>query len=139
MRTILAMIFLISQAPAQLSVQDYEALEKKIGTAYPAFQTHLNMQETREAVKKAEELAVMFGDIERFWAQFNKADAAKWAQDGGASATKTAGAATGGDLAAANKAAAGIERACTQCHAKYRDKDAAGTFRIKAGSLTPAK
>jgi cytochrome c553 len=139
-RTIVALIVLISQAPAaQLSVQDYEALEKKIGATYPAFQTHLKLQETQDAVKKAEELAVIFGDIERFWAQSNKTDAAKWAQDGRTFATQTAGAATAGDSAAATKAAAGIERTCTQCHAKYREQDAAGNFRIKTGALTPIK
>jgi cytochrome c553 len=94
-------------------------------------------RQSNEASQTALELAVAFGEIERFWAQNKKADAVKWAQDARTWATQAAGAVSAGDIAKANQAAANMQGACKQCHGVYRETDAAGGYRIKPAALTP--
>ena len=110
---------------------------KNIGTTFPANRMQLMANQLPAASKGAEELAVWFGDVERFWAQNNKPDAVKWAQDARTFATQVADAATAGDAMKATQAANNMQGACKQCHGTYREMDPAGGFRIKAGVLTP--
>jgi hypothetical protein len=122
-----------AQAAAKVTLQEYDALEKKIGDGFPVLQMHIAAQAGEDAAKEAEQLAIAFGDIEQFWAQNNRADAAKWAQDSAMFASQIAGAATAGDLTRARQAAANMQRTCNQCHRAYRQTDPAGGFAIKAG------
>lgn len=126
-----------AEAAARLTVQDYDALEKRVGEAYPTLQKHLMARQLTNAAEAAEELAVTFGEIERFWAQNKKSDAVKWAQDARTWATEAAGAATAGDVTKANRAAANMQGACKQCHGAYREADATGGYRVKPAALTP--
>ena len=125
-----------AQAAARLTAQAYDGFEKKIATTFPALEKHLAAGQAPEAVMDAEQLAIMFGDIEQFWAQNNKANAVTWAQEAARFATQIAGAATAGDVAKARQIAATMQRTCTQCHRAYRESDAAGGFQIKSGTLT---
>lgn len=126
-----------AEAAALITVQQYEEVEQRVGESYPALQQHLMARRPNEAADAALELAVAFGEIERFWAQNRKADAVKWAQDARAGATQAAGAVSAGDFAKANQAAANMQAACKQCHGVYREADAAGGYRIKSAALTP--
>jgi len=126
-----------AQAAARLTPQDLEARMKDIGSTYPAMRMHLMANQVADAGKEAQQLAVWFGDVERFWAQNNKADAVTWAQDARKFATEVAGAAAAGDAMKATQAAANMQGACKQCHGTYREMDPAGGFRVKAGVLTP--
>lgn len=145
MRTICGLVILIlagaaanspgAQGPEQLTVQDYDARMKNIGRIYPAMQKHLMAKQAAEAAKQAQEIAVLFGDVERFWAQHKKPDAVKLAQQARMLATEASAAASSGDLAKATRAAGSMQGVCTQCHGVYREMDPAGGFRIKAGSL----
>lgn len=120
-----------AQAAATLTVQEYDALEKKIGATFPLLQMHVAARDGQNATKDAEQLAIAFGDIEQFWAQNKKADGAKWAQDAAMLASQIAGAATAGDLTKASQAVASLQRTCTTCHRTYRQTGAGGGFSIK--------
>jgi len=126
-----------AQAAARLTPQDLEARMKNIGTTSQAMRMHLMANQLADAVKESQQLAVWFGDVEQFWAQNNKADAVKWAQDARTFATAVAGAATAGDAMKATQAANNMQGSCKQCHGTYREMDPAGGFRIKPGVLTP--
>lgn len=124
-----------AQAPTQLTPQDLERRMKEIGTTFPAMRMRLMGGMTADAVKDAQQLATLFGDVERFWAQQSRADAVKWAQDARTFATEVAGAATAGDVMKATQAANNMLASCKQCHGTYREVDPAGGFRIKAGVI----
>lgn len=126
-----------AQAAAQLTPQDLEARMKNIGSTSQGMRMHLMANQLAEASNEAEQLAVWFGDVERFWAQHKKTDAVKWAQDARTFATAVVGAATAGDATKATQAANNMQGACKQCHGTYREMDPAGGFRIKTGVLTP--
>jgi cytochrome c556 len=124
-----------AQAAAQLTPSDLESRMKRIGTTFPAMRMHLMGGMTADAVKEAQELATLFGDVERFWAQHKRDDAVKWAQDARTFAAEAAGAATANDSMKALQAANNMQGACKQCHGTYREMDPAGGFRIKPGVI----
>jgi hypothetical protein len=123
--------------PPQVTVEQHEAAMKRISSLSAAVRMKAMENELDGAAKDAQELATLFGDVERFWAQRGKADAVRFAQEGRRAATDTAGAAGAGDQAKAQVAANAIAGACKQCHALYREGDAQTGYRIKTGVLAP--
>ena len=75
--------------------------------------------------------------MERFFTQYNKADAVTLAQTGRTGATDVAAAAAAGDQMKAMMAAGNLGGTCKQCHGLYREGDATAGYRIKAGVVTP--
>jgi cytochrome c556 len=139
------------RAAAKMTEQDYEAIMKKVGPAYVSMRKNLDGGEVTPAAKAAQQLAQLFGEAEKFWAQHNKRDAVKFAQTARTYATQIAG-----DLAAAegflrldprvqrgiqlrlksaSTAATNMGAMCKQCHGTYREGDEATGFRIKPGAL----
>ena len=126
-----------AQAAARLTVQDYERVEMNIGDGYATLQKQLAAGQLKEASQDAQDLTVALAEAERFWAQNKKADALKWVQDARALALQVVGAATAGEAAKANQAAANMQGACKQCHATYREADPAGGYRVKPSAVLP--
>jgi len=126
-----------AEAAEQVTVQQYDEIEKTIDERYSALQKQLAARQLQEASKTAEQLAVAFGESEKFWAQRKKADAVKWAQNSREFATQVVGATTAGDIAKTEQAAVRMRGACNQCHAAYREMDPASGYRIKAAALVP--
>jgi cytochrome c556 len=89
-----------------------------------------------DAAKDAQQLAELFGNVERFWAQHKKADAVKWAQQARTYASDAAGAAATNNAEKVRTAANNMGGMCKQCHGTYRQGDAQAGFRIKPGVLT---
>lgn len=126
-----------AQAAARVTVEQHEAAMKGIAQANGALQKNLKGNMLMDAAKDAQQLATLFGEVERFWTQNNKPDAVKLAQTARTGATEVAGAAAAGDQAKALAAAGNIGGTCKQCHGVYREGDAQTGFRIKAGTITP--
>jgi hypothetical protein len=124
-----------AQAAARLTPDDLDARMKIIGPASGTLRMKLMTNQLADAAKDAQTLAQAFGDVERFWAQNNKADAVMWAQTARMGAQDAAAAATAGDAAKATAAAGNMQAQCKQCHAVYREGDAQSGFHIKAGAL----
>ena len=124
-----------STAPAPMTPADLQAAMKIIGGRYGAMLKKLKENDAAGAAADGKELATQFGNVEKFWAQHNKADAVKLAQEAGANASAAAGAAAANDVPKAMMAAQNIGGACKQCHGLYREGDATTGFRIKAGAI----
>jgi cytochrome c556 len=112
-------------AQTRLTEKDLEQLMQKI----------VQGNQTDNVAKTAQQLGDLFGGVEKFWTQHNRADAVKFAQQARAYASETAGAAAAGDAAKASAAAGNIGGACKQCHGTYRESDGQGGYRIKPGVL----
>jgi cytochrome c556 len=120
---------------AQMAPQDLEQLMKKIGPTYQSLRKSLQANETADAGKQAQQLAELFGGVEKFWTQHNRADAVKWAGQARTFASDAAGAAVSGNLEKSVAAAENMGGACKQCHGTYRESDGEGGYRIKPGVL----
>jgi hypothetical protein len=118
---------------SRMSAQDLEQLMQKIGPTFQTIRKHLQANETAEAGKQAQQLAELFGGVEKFWTQHNRSDAMKWAGQARTYASEVAGAAVGGDPAKASAVAENMGGVCKQCHGTYRESDGQGGYRIKPG------
>jgi cytochrome c556 len=125
-----------AQAAARMTPEQLEAAMKSIAQSNGALQKNLKSNMLMEAAKDAQQLATLFGDVERFWTQYDKPDAVKVAQTARASASDAAGAAAAGDQMKAMAAATAVLGTCKQCHSLYREGDAATGYRIKEGTIT---
>jgi cytochrome c556 len=108
---------------------------EQIGPGSQALRKALESRQAQDATKQAQQLAELFGEVEKFWAFHKKPDATKWAQEARKLAAESAGAATAGNLEKATAAANGMGGDCKQCHAAYREGTPETGFRIKRGVL----
>ena len=139
------------QAPAKMTEQDYEAIMKKVGPTYVSMRKNLEGGEVTVAAKEAQQLAELFGEAEKFWAQYNTRDAVNWAQRARTHATEISSAVAAAEafarldrrvqtpvqlrLRRARTAATNMGAMCTQCHGTYREGNEATGFHIKPGAL----
>jgi cytochrome c556 len=122
-----------TEPQTQMSPQDLEQLMQKIGPTYQSLRKALQDNNTAEASKPAQQLAELFGGVEKFWTQHNRPDAIKWAGEARTNASEAAGSAAAGSAAKATAAAENLGGACKQCHGTYRESDGQGGYRIKPG------
>ena len=123
------------QAAARMTPEQLDAAMKIINTTNATLGMKLTSNDLPGAAKDAQTLASTFADVERFWAQANKADAVKLAQQARMAASESAAAATTGDGMKAAAARSNMTATCKQCHGVYREGDAQNGYRIKAGVL----
>jgi hypothetical protein len=139
------------QAAATMTEQDYDAIMKKVGPAYALMRKKLEKGDVDGAATEPRQLAELFGEAEKFWAQHKKQDAVKWSQMARANATEIADALIAAEgflrldprvqggvqlrLRRARTTATSLADTCKQCHATYREGDEAKGFRIKPGAL----
>lgn len=122
---------------AKVSVAEHEGFMKSISSTNAALRKKVMSNDLASAATDAQMLARLFNDVERFWAQNDKSDAVKWAQDGEQAATDLAGALKAGDateVAALQKQMAG---SCGSCHKTYREGSPQTGYNLKAGVVTP--
>ena len=124
-----------SPAAAQVTAADLQDRMRKLGSAAAAVQKSLDEKNLEAVATKAEEIATLLGDVEKFWTQNRRQDAIAWAQRAREAATQTAGAAAAGDAMNAQKAATTLVKTCATCHDAYREADGNGGFRIKSGVI----
>ena len=125
-----------TEPQTRMSPQDLEQLMQKIGPAYQELRKTLQGTDIVQAGKQAQQLGELFGGVEKFWTQYNKPDAIKWAGQARTHASETAGTAAAGNAAKATAAADNLGGVCKQCHSTYRESDGQGGYRIKAGVLS---
>src|SRR6478609_6501952 len=123
------------QAAARMTPEQLDAAMKTISATNAALGMKLMNNDLPGAAKDAQTLATAFADVERFWAQANKADAVKLAQEARIAASESAAAATAGDATKAAASRSNMTGTCKQCHGVYREGDAQAGYRIKAGVL----
>ena len=124
-------------AQAKVTVEQHEGYMKAMSQANAALNKKIKSGELTAAAADAQQIATIFGDIEKFWAQYNKTDAVKWAQDGRTNATTLAGALTAGDAAKVPEVQKVMMSSCNSCHMTYREgSPKEGGYRLKAGVAT---
>jgi hypothetical protein len=124
-----------AQAAARMTPEQLDAAMKTISTTNGALGMKLMSGDLPGAAKDAQVLATTFADVERFWAQANKPDAVKLAQQARMGASETAAAAAAGDAMKATAARSNMTATCKQCHGVYREGDQQTGYRIKAGTI----
>jgi hypothetical protein len=125
-----------AQAAARMPPDALDPIMKKVGPTNAEMRKKLMGNMVADARSDALALAELFGEVERFWAQNNRPDAVKWAQQARANASEAAGAAAAGDGTKAQASADNMLAACKQCHGMYREGDQQTGFRIKPGVAT---
>ena len=126
------------QAAARVTVEQHEGFMKTIASTNAGISKKIKSNELADAANDAQQLATIFGDVERFWTQNNKADAVTWAQQGRQAATEMAGALAAGDAVKASAAQKQMSGSCGSCHKTYREgSPQTGGYTIKAGVATP--
>ena len=120
---------------AKMTEADYDALMKKVGPTNGGMRKAIMSNQLADAGKNAQQLAMLFGDVERFWTQYKVMDAAKIAAEAQRNAKETAAAAASGDQAKTQMAADNLLGQCKQCHGMYRMGSQEAGFMIKPGVL----
>jgi hypothetical protein len=121
---------------AKISVATHEGYMKTLSSTNAALGMKLMANDLAGAAKDAAQIQAVFADIEKFWAQNNKADGVKWAQEGRQNATEMASALTAGDANRATAARKTMSGSCNSCHMAYRE-GTAPNYAIKAGVAAP--
>jgi cytochrome c556 len=120
---------------ARMTEADYDALMKKVGPTNGGMRKAIMSNQLADAGKNAQQLAMLFGDAERFWTQYKIMDAAKIAAEAQRNAKETAAAAASGDQMKTQMAADNLLGQCKQCHGMYRTGSQEAGFMIKPGVL----
>ena len=125
-----------AQAGATPTVEQFPALMKTISSTNQSLRAKMKENNLADAAKDAQVLATTFGDVEKFFASKNKADAAGWAKTGREGATAAAGALAANDAMKANTELTNVAGTCKQCHSTYREGGPpAGPYKFKEGSI----
>ena len=122
---------------ARISVETHEGYMKALSSANAALGKKMMSNDLAGAAKDAQQIAATFADIEKFWAQNNKADGVKWSQEGKQNATDLAAALSAGDDPKAQAARKTMSGSCSSCHMAYREGGPPAGYTLKAGVATP--
>jgi hypothetical protein len=116
--------------------RDLDAIMKEIGPLWQTPQTGLNaalgspMPDYAKIAADAEKLRSLFTEAEAQFSKMKMTEAAGFAKGAADAAGATAKEAKTGKLADAKASATSIGQ-CKACHAKYRESDGAGGFKLK--------
>ena len=116
--------------------RDLDAIMKEIGPLWQTPQTGLNaslgspMPDYAKIAADAAKLQSLFMEAEAQFSKMKMAEAVAFAKTAGDAAGATAKEAKTGKLADAKASATSIGQ-CKACHAKYRESDGAGGFKLK--------
>jgi cytochrome c556 len=117
--------------------EDLSEQMKKVGPANEAITKALPAGNFAEVRTQLAIIRQAVAASENFWVEHKRDDAVKFTKDAltklDAFAKTVEGAAP--DAAAAGTASRELGAACRSCHMTYRDRDEAGKYRIKPGSL----
>lgn len=123
------------KAAERMTAEQLQATMKTISATNGTLGMKLMGGDLAGAAKDAQTLATTFADVERFFAQVQKADAINWAKQARLTASEAAAAATAGNAAKANASWTAMTGMCRQCHTTYREGDPQTGYRLKAGVL----
>lgn len=122
-----------AQRVANITVETHEGYMKTLTSTNTALGMKIMSNDLAGAAKDAQQIATIFGDIEKFWAQNRKQDGVMWAQQGRQAATDMAGALGAGDTTKAQAARKQMQGSCASCHMAYREGSPQTGYTLKAG------
>jgi hypothetical protein len=108
---------------------------KTIAPAFAALRTAAQDAKMDGVPENAAKLKPAFTQTETIWDDLGQSSAAEWAREARDHSAAIEKAAAAGNWDAAKASAAALNQVCQNCHTAYRERQADGTFRIKAGSF----
>jgi hypothetical protein len=121
-------------AAAAVTVEQFPGLMKTISSGNQAARGKMKANDHAGAATDVLGVATAFGEVEKFFASKNKADAVTWAQAAKTAATAAASALAAGDATKATADLGIMAGTCTQCHTAYRE-GTPGSYKFKEGAI----
>jgi cytochrome c556 len=118
-----------AQAPA--SDEDYDKLMKAVGATVGSMRKNMEGQMADALAADAKKMAGLQKDNAAFWTSRKVQEAADWSTAAMNHATEMDKAVAAKNMTSAGEHMKLLMGTCAQCHAKYRDKAADGTYMIK--------
>ena len=122
-------VFALAITVTGQQTNDLDANMKQVGPAWQGLQGKIDMGDAAGVATDAARLETLFRDAATFFTKSKMQQAATWATEQSALFGGTAKAAKAGTVDKAAKASLGK---CKQCHDQYRQKNADGSFSLKA-------
>jgi cytochrome c556 len=110
---------------------EYAGTMKRISTAFARLRRANAAMKHEDGRRAAASLETDFRWVSRYWERTGNVEATKLARQATAAARTTNRASTTMDMAALGRAEQSLERSCRECHARFRERLADGTYRIK--------
>lgn len=110
---------------------DLEKMMKQINTGATTLRKLIDEKAAPAAEAQADTLQHLFDDVEEFWHARKVEEAEKWAEQAAEHAGHVEDATKGKDFAKAGEHLKLLMGVCQQCHTKYRERAADGTYRLK--------
>lgn len=111
--------------------EDYDKLMKAVGATVGSMRKNLEGQKSDAVIADARKMAGFQKDSAAFWTSRKVKEAADWSTAAANHASEVEKAVAAKNMASAGEHMKLLMGTCTQCHAKYRDKAADGTYIIK--------
>jgi len=118
-----------AQAPA--SDEDYDKLMKAVGATVGSMRKNMEGQMGSAVAADAKKMADLQKNNAAFWSARKADDAVEWANSAMNHALEVDKAVAANNMASAAEHMKMMMGTCQQCHAKYREKAADGTYMIK--------
>jgi cytochrome c556 len=120
--------------PMTAEEESFDAIMKRINPAFSSVRQAVTAAAGESARSSAATLTQGFTETEAFWTKRDKADAAKWALDARTQAAALEKAIAAGKWDEAKTAITALQQSCSACHAKYRERQDDGSYRIRMGN-----
>ena len=111
--------------------EDYDKVMKAVGATVGSMRKNMEGQMGDAVAADARKMAGLQKDSAAFWASRKVQEAADWSTAAANHATEVEKAVAAKNMASAGEHMKLLMGTCAQCHAKYRDKAADGTYMIK--------
>jgi archaellum component FlaD/FlaE len=123
----------VPSAQAPMSEEDYDKAMKAVGATVGSMRKNMEAQAADALAADAKKMVELQKGNVAFWSARKTQDATEWAtaaMNHAAAVEKAVGAK---NMPAAAEAMKMLMGTCAQCHGKYRDKAADGTYILKKG------
>ena len=123
----------VPSAQAPMSEEDYDKAMKAVGATEGSMRKNLEAKAADALAADAKKMVDLQKGNVAFWTARKTQDATEWAQAAVNQAQAVEKAATANNMDAAAESLKMLGGTCTQCHGKYREKAADGTYILKKG------
>ena len=121
----------VPSAQAPKTDEEYDKLMKSVGATVGSMRKNMEGQLADAVLADAKKMATLQKDNAAFWTSRKVIEAAEWATAAANHAGEVEKAVAAKNMAGAGEHMKLLMGTCAQCHTKYRDKAADGTYIIK--------
>jgi len=124
---------IVPSAQAPMSEEDFDKAMKSVGATVGSMRKNMEAQAADAVAADAKKMVELQKGNVAFWTARKTQDATEWATASMNHATALEQAAAAKNMAAAAESMKMLMGTCAQCHGKYRDKGADGSYILKKG------